>query len=71
MISRDLLSLAAYLGARADRHEPLDVAELHQLAAIIGAWIPTIEAMENCPVPPGWRVIPGGRTTEPPPPRIA
>lgn len=71
MISRDLISLAAYLRARADRHEPLDLAELHQAAAMIEAWLPAVEAMENRPVPPGWRVIAGGRTTIEPPPRIA
>lgn len=70
MISRDLLSLSAYLLARADRREPLDLAELRQVAAVIGAWLPAIEAMESRPVPPAWRVIAGGHTTEPPP-RIA
>lgn len=70
MISRDLLALAAYLLARADRNEPLDVAELHQVANVIGAWLAAIEAMESRPVPPAWRVIAGDRTTEPPP-RIA
>lgn len=71
MISRDILALAAYLSARADRGEPLDVAELRQAAAVIEAWLPAIEAMENRPVPPGWRVIAGGRPTTEPPPRIA
>lgn len=71
MISRDLLSLAAYLRSRADGHEPLDAVEMRHVAAAIEAWLPAVEAMESRPVPPGWRVIAGGRATTEPPPRIA
>lgn len=67
MISRDVVSLATYLRHRARSDELLDAAELHQVAAMIDGWVPAIEAMESRPVPPGWRVIPGGRSTRRPP----
>lgn len=67
MISRDVVSLATYLRHRARSDEPLDAAELHQVAAMIDAWVPAIEATESRPVPAGWRVIPGGRCAKPSP----
>jgi hypothetical protein len=70
MISQDLSSLAAYLEGRANRGELLDRAEMRQLAAVIGAMLGAIRAMEGKPVPHGWRVVDGGRCSEPPP-RIA
>jgi hypothetical protein len=70
VISRDLSCLAVYLVGRANRGEPLDRAEMRQIAAMIDSWLPSLRAMEGRPVPPNWRVIAGGRDIEPPP-RIA
>lgn len=63
MISQDLISLAAYLRDRARQDAPLVAAELLQFAAVLETWLPTVEAMETRPIPPHWRVIDGGRTT--------
>lgn len=63
MISQDLASLAAYLEGRANRDEPLDRAELRQIAGILYGMLTSVRAMENRPVPANWRVI-----TNPQPP---
>jgi hypothetical protein len=69
MISQDLLYLSTYLHGRSRRHEPLTEAEMDQLAATFDAWLPQIQAMEGRVIPPGWRVVEGGRC--PDPPRVA